>query len=316
MRPREFPHRLTRLIMALCYTDSYTYSLPKGSRMGTPGGARRSVQAATAAAAVRREAGRGKETAFGREQSTSLKGSRPFASSGGRDAPDEIHGIARVHGAVAAGGDGQDRLAGPGGGGRGCGRTRDGQRDRGRAAGIRREDPRRLASVDVRRVRRELHRRRREGEWQARRRLPEGLGGGGFPCPGRRVLLRAAGRGTRGDRPRGRRPRLLATRFRGRGRSRGAGGLRPDRGPGNRGGRPRPRKDRPPGTPERGPAVRQGPGRRGRRGRHPGGHGRGPPGRCPPGPGAPTGRPWGGGGEPAPPPGTRSTRECGGPGPR
>src|SRR5438445_956835 len=231
MRPREFPHRLTRVIMALCYTDSYTYSLPKGSRMWTPGRARRSAQTSTAAAAVRREAGRGKETAFGREQSTSLKGSRPFASSGGRDAPDEIHGIARVHGAVAAGGDGQDRLAGPGGGGRGRRRTRDGQRDRGRAAGVRRKDPRWPPSLDVRRFRRELHRRRGARVRQARRRLLEGLGGGGLPGPGGRVLLRAAGPGTRRHRPRGRRPRLLATRFRGRGRVGGAGGLRPDRGP-------------------------------------------------------------------------------------
>src|SRR2546426_6631908 len=171
MRPREFPHRLTRVIMALRYTDSYTYSLPKGSRMWTPGRARRWVQAATAWAAARREAGRATETAFGREQSTSLKGSRPFASSGGRDAPDEIHGIARLHGAVAAGGDGQDRLPGPGGCGRGRRRTRDGQRDRGRAAGVRREDPRRPPSVDVRRVRRELHRRRRKGDGQGRPRL-------------------------------------------------------------------------------------------------------------------------------------------------
>src|SRR3989442_1397822 len=57
MRPREFPHRLTSVIMALCYTDSYTYSLPKGSRMWTPGRARRSVQTSTEAAGVRREAG-------------------------------------------------------------------------------------------------------------------------------------------------------------------------------------------------------------------------------------------------------------------
>src|SRR3989454_2678478 len=42
---------------------------------------------------------------------------------------------------------------------------------------------------------------RSEGNGQARRRLLEGLGGGGLPGPGRRVLLRAAGRGTRGDRP-------------------------------------------------------------------------------------------------------------------
>src|SRR5881397_1055178 len=230
MRPREFPHRLTRVIMALCYTDSYTYSLPKGSRMWTPGRARRSVQTSTAAAAVRREAGRATETAFGREQSTSLKGSRPFASSGGRDAPDEIHGIARVRGAVAAGGDGQDRLAGPGGGGRGRRRTGNGQRDRSRASRVRRKDPRRPASVDVRRVRRELHRRRREGDGQARCRLLEGPRGRGLPGPGGRVLLRDPGPGTRGDRPRGRRPRFLATRFGGRGHGGGAGGLRSDRG--------------------------------------------------------------------------------------
>src|SRR3989442_15807469 len=121
MRPREVPHRLTRVIMALCYTDSYTYSLPKGSRMWTPGGARRSVRTSTAAAAGRREAGRGKETPFGREQSTSLKGPPPFASSGGRDAPDEIHGIARAPGAVARGGGGQDRLPGACGRGPGSG---------------------------------------------------------------------------------------------------------------------------------------------------------------------------------------------------
>src|SRR5213594_784458 len=192
-----------------------------------------------------------------------------------RNAPDEIHGIARVHGAVATGGDGQDRLAGPGGCGRGRRRTRNGQRDRGRAAGVRGEDPRWPASVDVRRVRRELHRRRREGNGQARRRLLEGLGGGGLPGPGRRVLLRAAGPGTRGDRARGRRPRLLATRFRSRGRGGGAGGLRPDRGPGDRSRRPRPGEDRPLGAPRRGPPVGQGAGRRGRRDRHRAGHGGG-----------------------------------------
>src|SRR3989442_15534089 len=106
MRPREFPHRLTRVIMALCYTDSYTYSLPKGSRMWTPGRARRSSQTSTAAAAVRREAGRATETAFGWGQSSSLKGEISFAPSGGRDALDEIMGISRVYVAVAAGGDG------------------------------------------------------------------------------------------------------------------------------------------------------------------------------------------------------------------
>src|SRR3989454_12110774 len=103
MRPREFPHRLTRVIMALCYTDSYTYSLPKGSRMWTPRRARRSEQTSTAPAAVRREAGRATEAAFGRVQSALLKGSSPFACSGGRDAPDEIHGVARVHGSVGGG---------------------------------------------------------------------------------------------------------------------------------------------------------------------------------------------------------------------
>src|SRR3989442_4047358 len=219
---------------------------------------RQSVLISTPPAALG-EAGRGKEDRIGEEAIDIAKGFKAIrVVGGGRDAPDEIHGIARVRGAVAAGGDGQDRLAGPGGRGRGRRRTRDGQRDRGRAAGVRGEDPRWLASVDVRRVRRELHRRRREGDWQARRRLLEGLGGRGLPGPGRRVLLRAAGRGTRGDRPRGRRPRLLTTRFRGRGRGGGAGGLRPDRGPGNRGGRPRPGGDRPAGTPRRGPAVRPG----------------------------------------------------------
>src|SRR3989454_1175662 len=38
MRPREFPHRLTRVIITSCYTASYTYSLPKGWRIGCPGG--------------------------------------------------------------------------------------------------------------------------------------------------------------------------------------------------------------------------------------------------------------------------------------
>src|SRR5256712_553989 len=68
---------------------------------------------------------------------------------GDRDAPDEIHGIARVYGAVAAGGDGEDRLAGTGGGGRGGPRTRGGQRHCFGPAGIRRGDPRRPASLDL-----------------------------------------------------------------------------------------------------------------------------------------------------------------------
>src|SRR2546426_12761696 len=38
IRPREFPHRLTRVIMTSYYTASYTYSLPKGWRIGCPGG--------------------------------------------------------------------------------------------------------------------------------------------------------------------------------------------------------------------------------------------------------------------------------------
>src|SRR2546427_2906720 len=178
---------------------------------------------------------------------------------GDRDAPDEIHGIARVYGAVAAGGDGEDRLAGTGGGGRGGRRTRDGQRHCFGPAGIRREDPRRPASLDLRRVRRELHRRRGARVRHARCRLLEGLGGRGLPGPGRRVLLRGPGPGTRGDRPRGRRPRLLANWLGSRGRGGRGGGLRPDRGPGDRGGRPCPGEDRAPGTPHRGPAVRQGP---------------------------------------------------------
>src|SRR5437016_2928766 len=99
----------------------------------------------------------------------------------------------------------------------------------------------------------------------------EGLGGRGLPGPGRRVLLVGPRPGTRGDRPRGRRPRLLANWLGSRGRGGRGGGLRPDRGPGDRGGRPCPGEDRAPGTPHRGPAVRQGPRRR---------HGRDRPGRA------------------------------------
>src|SRR5437899_6918181 len=82
------------------------------------------------------------------------------SSERGRDAPDKIHGIARLYSAAPTSGDGQDRLAGPGGGGRGRRGPRNGQRDRRGPGGIRRKDPRRPASLDVRRVRRELHRRR------------------------------------------------------------------------------------------------------------------------------------------------------------
>src|SRR5438552_15499477 len=55
------------------------------------------------------------------------------------DASDEIHGVARMYGAAAAGGNGQDRLAGLGHGGRGSRGPRDGQWDWGGAAGRRRE---------------------------------------------------------------------------------------------------------------------------------------------------------------------------------
>src|SRR2546422_5295968 len=216
---------------------------------------------------------------------------------GDRDAPDEIHGIARVSGAVAAGGDGQDRRAGTGGGGRGGRRTRDGQRHCFGPAGIRREDPRRPASLDLRRVRRELHRRRGARVRHARCRLLEGLVGRGLPGPGRRVLLR--GPGTRGDRPRGRRPRLLANWLGSRGRGGRGGGLRPDRGPGDRGGRPCPGVDRAPGTPRRGPPVRQGPRRRRGRDRHRAGHGRSPRGRRLGGPSGHAVRRCGGGGDPS-----------------
>src|SRR5438046_1232683 len=55
----------------------------------------------------------------------------------GRDASYEIHGNGRVHGPDSASGDRQARLTGAGRGGCGCGRTRDGQRDRSRAPGVR-----------------------------------------------------------------------------------------------------------------------------------------------------------------------------------
>src|SRR5256712_12260435 len=169
-----------------------------------PADQRQSVQISTPPAALG-EAGRGKENRIGEEAIDTAKGLEAIrVVGGGRDAPYEIHGIARVHGAVAAGWHGEDRLARVGGGGRGRRRPRDGERDRGRAAGVRREDPRRPASLDVRRVRREFHRCRGARVRQARRRLLEGHGGRGLPGPGRRVLLREPGRGTRGDRPRGR----------------------------------------------------------------------------------------------------------------
>src|SRR5207245_9398414 len=94
------------------------------------------------------EAGRGKENWIGEEAIDTAKGLEAMlVVGGGRDAPDEIHGIARVYGAVAAGGDGQGRFARAGGGGRGGRRTRDGQRHCFGPAGIRREDPRRPASL-------------------------------------------------------------------------------------------------------------------------------------------------------------------------
>src|SRR5207249_11760142 len=61
------------------------------------------------------------------------------------DASDEIHGVARMYGAAAAGGNGQDRLAGLGHGGRGGRGPRDGQWHRGGAAGIRGESSRRAS---------------------------------------------------------------------------------------------------------------------------------------------------------------------------
>src|SRR2546422_10670563 len=119
---------------------------------------RQSVQISTPPAALG-EAGRGKENRIGEEAIDTAKGLEAIrVVGGGRDAPYEIHGIARVHGAVAAGWHGEDRLARVGGGGRGRRRPRDGGRDGGRAAGGRREDPRRPAALDVRRGRRALRR--------------------------------------------------------------------------------------------------------------------------------------------------------------
>src|SRR5256712_5897311 len=244
-----------------------------------PADQRQSVEISASPAGLG-EAGRGKETRIGEEAIDTAKGLEAIrVVGGGRVAPYEIHGIARVYCAVAAGGDGQGRFARAGGGGRGRRGPRDGQRDRGRAAGIRRKDSRRPSSLDGRRIRPELHRRRGARVRQARCRLPEGPGGRGLARPGRRVLLREPGRGTRGDRPRGRCPRLLANWLRSRGRGSRARGLRSDRGPGNRGGWPCPGEDRAPGTPRRGPPVRQGPGRRPPRHWHRAGHGRSPRGR-------------------------------------
>src|SRR2546422_3046304 len=110
---------------------------------------RQSVQISTPPAALG-EAGRGKENRIGEEAIDTAKGLEAIrVVGGGRVAPYEIRGIARVYGAVAAGGDGEDRLARVGGSGRGGGRTRDGQRDRGGAPRVRREDPRRPPSLDV-----------------------------------------------------------------------------------------------------------------------------------------------------------------------
>src|SRR3989442_3489320 len=103
---------------------------------------RQSVQISTPPAALG-EAGRGKENRIGEEAIDTTKGLEAIrVVGGGRDAPYEIHGIARVHAAVAAGGDGGDRLAPVGGSGCGRRRARDGERDRRRAAGGRRGGPR------------------------------------------------------------------------------------------------------------------------------------------------------------------------------
>src|SRR3989475_4303268 len=72
---------------------------------------RQSVQISTSPAALG-EAGRGKENRIGEEAIDTAKGLEAIrVVGGGRVAPYEIHGIARVQGAVAAGGHGGDRRA-------------------------------------------------------------------------------------------------------------------------------------------------------------------------------------------------------------
>src|SRR2546428_906214 len=120
---------------------------------------RQSVEISTSPAGLG-EAGRGKENRIGEEAIDTAKGLEAIrVVGGGRVAPYEIHGIARVYCAVAAGGDGQGRFARAGGGGRGRPGPRDGQRDRGRAARIRRKESPPPSAPDGPRLRRALPRR-------------------------------------------------------------------------------------------------------------------------------------------------------------